>query len=546
MATGVEGVGGSAPADARPPATRRFRPVSSFATLALAAALSVLGLAVWLAAGFGGETTSRTVSNVSLSSAPLIAAVACFIRAARTAGRIRCSWALLGSAVLSWGLGQLVWTWYESILGREVPFPSLADVGYLGMPVLTAAGLLLLPVRSQSRAQLCRSVLDGLLIAASLLLISWLLVLGPLIEAGADSPLSLVISLAYPVSDVVTVTIVLFMIALARQNHASPMPLLLVGAGLCTFALSDSGFAYLTMIGAYNSGAVIDIGWFAGFLLIMLAARRPAKPLTEVEHEPVVMRSFGVLLPYLAVVAAVITSMLSFTRHGGADHFVLWARSAIILLLVGRQVLTLLENRSLTRGLEARVADRTARLRASEKRFEALVQHSSDVVTVVDRDANVLYQSESIDRVFGHRAESLTGRPWTSLLAAPAAGRLCEALTVVATRPYGTLTIEIPLAHADGRLCAAEVDDDEPHRRRQRRCDRAQHSRRHRTARVGEPVDARGVPRLADGPGQPGPVQGPGRASAAAARRHHAAGRRAVPRSRRFQGDQRQSGARGR
>ena len=76
--------------------------------------------------------------------------------------------------------------------------------------------------------------------------------------------------------DVVIVTIVLFMVARSRQNGAMPIPLALVGTGLVTFSISDSGFAYTTIVKTYASGAVLDLGWFAGLLLIMLAARRPA------------------------------------------------------------------------------------------------------------------------------------------------------------------------------------------------------------------------------------------------------------------------------
>ena len=48
-------------------------------------------------------------------------------------------WRLLGASALSWASGQAAWTWYETVLGREVPFPSLADVGYLAAPPLAAA-----------------------------------------------------------------------------------------------------------------------------------------------------------------------------------------------------------------------------------------------------------------------------------------------------------------------------------------------------------------------------------------------------------------------
>jgi hypothetical protein len=111
-------------------------------TLACAtAAVLTAVLAVWLGFGFGGSAVSQTLSNVALGAAALSAAGACLARSRRATGRNRWAWILLGCSTLSWGVGQGFWIWYESVLGDEVPFPSLADVGYLGMVPLTAAGL---------------------------------------------------------------------------------------------------------------------------------------------------------------------------------------------------------------------------------------------------------------------------------------------------------------------------------------------------------------------------------------------------------------------
>ena len=111
-----------------------------------------------------------------------------------------------------------------------------------------------------------RTVIDGLMIASSLLLMSWVLVLGPSFEVGGDTVLAQAISLAYPVGDVVVVTIVLYVWLRARQMGGSPpLPLGLVGAGLVAFAFADSGFMYLTATESYASGNYIDIGWFLGY-----------------------------------------------------------------------------------------------------------------------------------------------------------------------------------------------------------------------------------------------------------------------------------------
>jgi diguanylate cyclase (GGDEF)-like protein/PAS domain S-box-containing protein len=443
------------------PLARRVPPhLRGWARLCAATGTVVAMVAAVLTTGAGGSAASQTISNVGLCAAAISAAIGCLVRVRTFTGRMRWGWALVGLGVLSWGLGQACWVYLESFRGEEVPFPSQADIGYLGMVLLTPAGLLILPSATQALANRARSVLDGLMVATSLVLIAWIFVVEPLIRAGGDSPLALYISLAYPLGDVVIITIVVYMLALQRQLGANFGHLMLVGAGIAAFAISDIGYAYLNLIGAYASGGPTDIGWFVGFSLILLAARKPIPAETgkpAADDDGIGAQPFGVLLPYVAVLAALLTSVIWFARTGASSAFVSYTRSALILLIVGRQLLTLLENRNLTRTLEARVANRTAELFASEQRFHALVQHSSDVVTVVSPDATVLYQSESVQRVFGYPAHWLTGRRLTDLIDRPSAARLADALRSVAGRPYATTVLELPVRHRDGRSRQAEM-----------------------------------------------------------------------------------------
>ena len=46
----------------------------------------------------------------------------------------------------------------------------------------------------------------------------------------------------------------------------------------------------------------------------------------------------------------------------------------------------------------------------SEKRFRSLVQNASDIITVLDAEGNIRYQSPSIERLLGYRPEDLVGR----------------------------------------------------------------------------------------------------------------------------------------
>jgi diguanylate cyclase (GGDEF)-like protein/PAS domain S-box-containing protein len=96
-----------------------------------------------------------------------------------------------------------------------------------------------------------------------------------------------------------------------------------------------------------------------------------------------------------------------------------WVSRGIFFVLIGQFVTALfggVRRMSLREaGLETKVELGTAELRAREARFSALVENSSDLVTIVDRDATILFHSPSLTRVLGWDSDSTLG---TNLVAA--------------------------------------------------------------------------------------------------------------------------------
>jgi diguanylate cyclase (GGDEF)-like protein/PAS domain S-box-containing protein len=397
----------------------------------------------------GSPEQLKRLSGHSLTVAALGAGIACMLRSRSVPDpRTRTAWRLLGAAAVSWGLGQVVTFLYEVVLEAEVPFPSLADLGYLLAVPLFGAGLLCLTGPAGHLAARLRAVVDGLLISCAVLLVSWVGVLGPVAHSSQDSLLSKVILIAYPAGDVALVTLVAYVLLRVRATGVRPtVPVGAIGAAVAGFAIADSGYAYLSLVGAYASGSVIDAGWLGGFTVLFLAAIFPPRRADEAGAET---RPLGMLLPYVFIVLAVVLSVAITEINGQTDKVIAWIRTLLILLMVVRQVLTLQEVSKLTRTLERRVDERTGELRLSQERFRAMVEHSSDVVSLIDTDGTIAYLSDSSLRVFGHDGQALLDSRFGELLDEPSRVRLAATITEVAQQPLGAAVVELRLLHGDG------------------------------------------------------------------------------------------------
>jgi diguanylate cyclase (GGDEF)-like protein/PAS domain S-box-containing protein len=116
------------------------------------------------------------------------------------------------------------------------------------------------------------------------------------------------------------------------------------------------------------------------------------------------------------------------------------AQSALVALAT--QVSLALESSALMEELH---------VRSSEARFRSLVQHAHDLITVVDANATVVYQSPSIEAALGYTPDELVGTRFDGLVLAAESSRL---LSLLADGPaYAgseSEVIECTLCHRDG------------------------------------------------------------------------------------------------
>jgi PAS domain S-box-containing protein len=91
-----------------------------------------------------------------------------------------------------------------------------------------------------------------------------------------------------------------------------------------------------------------------------------------------------------------------------------------------------------------------ARLRASEERFRSLVAHASDLITVLDRDGTILYESPSVLTVLGHDPVRLVGQRAFDLVHPADRDAAIDAFAEVIADPSQPRRAEFRFRHADG------------------------------------------------------------------------------------------------
>ncbi|MGZ4419135.1 MAG: putative bifunctional diguanylate cyclase/phosphodiesterase, partial [Gaiellaceae bacterium] len=95
--------------------------------------------------------------------------------------------------------------------------------------------------------------------------------------------------------------------------------------------------------------------------------------------------------------------------------------------------------------------------RQSEARFRSLVAHSSDLITVLDADGLVTYQSPSIERLLGYRVDEVEGTRFDRLLSETDRPLLAQLISIDGSGDVEAHTIECSVSHRDGATLRFEV-----------------------------------------------------------------------------------------
>lgn len=179
----------------------------------------------------------------------------------------RVVWSLIALSFLCQVAGNAAYTVLYDPAG-DIPFPSVADALWLGCYVpMTAALVLRIRAAGGGRGVV---ILDVLIAIGAIGSISAAFVVDAIVAGGSSSAFALMTALAYPVSDLLLVALVLHLAAAAgwRLGRATAV---LAGC-FVVWALTDTIYAFQSVHGTYIGGGVLDLGWVGPFALFGLAA----------------------------------------------------------------------------------------------------------------------------------------------------------------------------------------------------------------------------------------------------------------------------------
>ncbi len=406
------------------------------AVAVFSSAAAVTAFLVLLAANRGNQQALVRITDISNGAAALVAALTCLWVASKSSGHNRRGWALISASATVWFAGQVVWTLLRFAPSAALPFPSLADVGYLAAMPLTMAGVLAFWSVTGGPARWA-ALIDGLIVVVALATISWVFGLESIVTQAKHSATT-ALGLAYPFGDTLILTVLILSISRATRAQQGPMLLLLGGLG--AMSVADATFAYTTLLPSSQQAAgVIDSGWVPGYLMVALAALWSSRSEQSVsEKDSTVGWQLG--LPSLAVWAAAACILLRIARGGATDDVLMSFAVAMASLLAVSQLIA--HRDAMTRLFKSR---------QSEALLSEMVAHARRGIAQTDHEYRIVAVNPGLEALLGGPADQLIGSPIAKFLPPDMHSHVVDRLGRLMRGEVDTLELEVPALRLDGR-----------------------------------------------------------------------------------------------
>ena len=400
----------------------------------------VVAHAVLVMTNFISADTRQFVNLVLPIGAALFAGSCCSHVSAKKIGkRLRWSWRLGAVCCLVWALGQ--------VTSSGAASTNYAVFTLLPITVVVLGRTALLASRTDARA---RFLVEGMTTVMALTLMTWSGLIVPNRSELATDLFGQAWTYLHIATNVLAAALVITGgLRTGRVRRLPGRTVVFLGIALGGYLLADGAAIFST-----PTAGSMAWGWTLSFASLGIAALAPSTPRREE-----VRRSsyrYAYVVPSLGAAVALLAVIQQLGKGTRGTTSILLA-SAVVVLLVIREVMAALEEQRLRSILEGRIADRTQQLTRRERQFEALVRHSSDVIIILGDTGRFKYVSPSVKHVLGHSAEALNNAEVSRIVHGDDQARVA-ALLEMARRQQGTaVNAAWRVTRADGEHRQMEV-----------------------------------------------------------------------------------------
>ncbi len=313
--------------------------------------------------------------------------------------RMRRAWLLVALANLSFLIGEAIWLYSENVLGIQ-PFPSVADVGYLLFYPLMMAALLSMVERFKSVEERLNFWLDASVIMIAGAMVMWEFLLRRIMESSDGYSLKIILSIAYPVGDVVLL-LGISSLLFRRAGFGSRSTINILLAGVVVNFLADLLFGYENLQGTYATGDPVDAMFTIACFPVMLAAHlqylNSSQNATVSANAQSSARLFWV--PYVGVaIAYLILLQIGVDEPTSSVGIVTIIAGVLTALVIFRQFMFVRENSKANKDLTV-----------LEERIQGIYSASTDAIGLADFEGTITEINDSFIRLTGFSREEIIG-----------------------------------------------------------------------------------------------------------------------------------------